>query len=334
MNSRFGLLASLLLVGACSSGSSDDGVSGGQDLSGASPVATTNTLDVVKQWVGHQAFEKLAGGKSLWDQPAVQSAMRTAMGSIFGRQTPLLSGPESPVAQDKANPARFVADACANDDCGNRHMYVFIDTSWKSIQICWTESDGNGGSDDSWLAAGTETGIAKSSCQSAQPFTVVDRFGYGGGVPTGNPGGSLQAVKSWAPANGESHVPFDKLVGGKNLWDQPAVIEAVRSAMSPSFLPQLSELLDGPAGPVEVDAANPNILVAGGCQDHDCDQNNFRLAFDLASNTVLGVCMHDVNEITGEQLDRWFAKGNVGDLPANTCTSNMAMSQIAAQVRK
>jgi hypothetical protein len=40
-------------------------------------------LSTVGQWTNKYPFDKIAGGKSLWDQPGVQAAMRAVMGKRF-----------------------------------------------------------------------------------------------------------------------------------------------------------------------------------------------------------------------------------------------------------
>jgi hypothetical protein len=40
-------------------------------------------LSTVGAWTDKYPFDKIAGGKSLWDQPGVRAAMRAAMGKRF-----------------------------------------------------------------------------------------------------------------------------------------------------------------------------------------------------------------------------------------------------------
>jgi hypothetical protein len=41
-------------------------------------------LSTVGRWTNKYPFDKIAGGKSLWEQPGVQAAMHAAMGKRSG----------------------------------------------------------------------------------------------------------------------------------------------------------------------------------------------------------------------------------------------------------
>ncbi|MGH6934714.1 MAG: hypothetical protein ACRED2_00775 [Methylocella sp.] len=57
-------------------------------------------LSTVGAWTGKYPFDKIAGGKSLWDQPGVRAAMRAAMGKrFFTLSQKEMHGPEGPVGQ-------------------------------------------------------------------------------------------------------------------------------------------------------------------------------------------------------------------------------------------
>jgi hypothetical protein len=59
----------------------------------------TADLSTVRQWTNKYPFDKIAGGKSLWDQTGVQAAMRAAMGKcFFALSLNGMHGPEGPVA--------------------------------------------------------------------------------------------------------------------------------------------------------------------------------------------------------------------------------------------
>ena len=52
-------------------------------------------LSTIGQWIDKNPSDKIADGKSLWDQPGVQAAMRAAMGeNYFVRSQKEMNGPE------------------------------------------------------------------------------------------------------------------------------------------------------------------------------------------------------------------------------------------------
>jgi hypothetical protein len=93
-------------------------------------------LSTVGQWLDKYPDETRAGGKSLWEQPAVEEAMRAAMGEhYFALSKTELHGPEGPVAGDKKGV--FAAWSCKSQDCGGNQMTVFFDSNKGSAQVCW-----------------------------------------------------------------------------------------------------------------------------------------------------------------------------------------------------
>jgi hypothetical protein len=101
---------------------------------------------------------------------------------------------------------------------------------------------------------------------------------------------------------GNDHLPFDALVGGKSLWDQPAVVTGMKTAMG-SLFAERSALLTGPAtsvlgataaGPVK-SASAADRVVANSCQQDDCDEHTMTVFFDIAKNRV-HVCLHSTTE--------------------------------------
>lgn len=141
--------------------------------------AVAADLSVVARWAGKYPYDKIAGGKSLWDQKGVQDAMRAALGEpTFGlaRKT-LLSGPQSPVAGD--GHGAFVAWSCKAHDCGDNQISVFFDSTAGTAQACLRISDRSGQVKDLWLADGKARPLAKEACLSTgnDPFALLKSFG-------------------------------------------------------------------------------------------------------------------------------------------------------------
>jgi hypothetical protein len=83
-----------------------------------------------------------------------------------------------------------------------------------------------------------------------------DDTGEGGqDVTAGSNTTSLAVVKTWV-----GHFPFDKLVGAKELWDQPPVLQAMRTAMGPLFA-VATGIEGGPSDAIVQDPADPNHIV-------------------------------------------------------------------------
>jgi hypothetical protein len=136
-------------------------------------------LSTVGQWTNKYPFDKIAGGKSLWDQTGVQAAMRAAMGKrFFALSLKEMHGPEGPVAGD--GKGRFAAWSCKAHDCGDNQMTVFLDSTSGSAQVCWRSSDGNSGeAQDFWLANGKARPLPANACGYGEndPFAALNKFG-------------------------------------------------------------------------------------------------------------------------------------------------------------
>jgi hypothetical protein len=138
-------------------------------------------LSTVGQWANKYPFDKIAGGKSLWDQSGVQVAMRAAMGKrFFARSQKEMHGPEGPVASD--GKGLFAAWSCKAHDCGDNQM-MFFDSTSGSAQVCWRSSGGNSGeAQDLWLANGKAHPLPINACSYAEnnPFAALKKFGGAG----------------------------------------------------------------------------------------------------------------------------------------------------------
>jgi hypothetical protein len=136
-------------------------------------------LSTVGQWLNKYPTDETAGGKSLWDQPGVEEAMRAAMGdALFALSQKELHGPEGPVAGD--GKGLFAAWSCKSHDCGGNQMTVFFDTAKGSAQVCWRGSDGDGGKvQDLWLADGKPRQLSLNACGFVEkdPFAALKKFG-------------------------------------------------------------------------------------------------------------------------------------------------------------
>lgn len=156
-------------------------------LGGLCGAAVAADLSTVGQWLDKYPDETRAGGKSLWEQPGVEDAMRAAMGDhYFALSKTELHGPEGPVAGDKKGV--FAAWSCKAHDCGGNQMTVFLDSSTGSAQVCWRSSSSDGGEvRDVWLADGKARPLPMNACGFAEkePFGALKKFGGapGGGKP-------------------------------------------------------------------------------------------------------------------------------------------------------
>jgi len=137
-------------------------------------------LSALRQWTGKYPFDKAIGGKSLWDQPGVQAAMRAAMGEqYFSLSRKIMHGPEGPVADN--GKGVLVAWVCKAHDCGDNQMSVFFDLSAGTAQVCWRAADRSGKPQDLWLAGGKARALASNACapEGNDPFQMLTKFGAG-----------------------------------------------------------------------------------------------------------------------------------------------------------
>jgi hypothetical protein len=137
-------------------------------------------LSALRQWTGKYPFDKMVGGKSLWDQPAAQAAMRAAMGEkFFVISRKKMHGPEGPVADN--GQGVLVAWSCKAHDCGDNQMSVFFNLGDGTAQICWRAADPSGKAQDLWLADGKARLLASNACVSegSDPFASLKKFGGG-----------------------------------------------------------------------------------------------------------------------------------------------------------
>lgn len=143
--------------------------------------ATAADLSMLGQWTGKYPFDKLTDGKSLWDQPGVQAAMRAGMGEhYFALSEKEMHGPEGPVASD--GKGLFAVWSGSSHDSGGNQMTVFFDTSTGAAQICWRESDDQSGKvQDLWLADGKARPLSSNACGygAKNPFGALKKFAGG-----------------------------------------------------------------------------------------------------------------------------------------------------------
>jgi hypothetical protein len=138
-------------------------------------------LSTVGQWSGKYPFDRIANGKSLWDQPGVQAAMRAAMGKrFFALSQKEMHGPEGPVAGD--GKGLFAAWSCKAHDCGGNQMTVFFDTAAGTAQVCWRSAGDGGKVQDLWLANGKARPLPINACGYGEndPFAALKKFGGAG----------------------------------------------------------------------------------------------------------------------------------------------------------
>jgi hypothetical protein len=120
-------------------------------------------LSTIRQWIDKNPSDKIGDGKSLWDQPGVQAAMRAAM--------------DDPVASD--GKGLFAAWSCNADDCAGNQMTVFFDSTAGSAQVCWRGSGDGGNVQDLWLTNGKARPLPINSCgyHPRNPFAALKKFG-------------------------------------------------------------------------------------------------------------------------------------------------------------
>jgi hypothetical protein len=146
-------------------------------------VAMAADLSTVGKWTKEDPSTKIVDGKSLWDQPGVQMAMRAAMGEhffTFSQEEKLR--PEAPVASN--GKGLFAAWSCTEaDDCGGNQITVFFDSAADTAQICLRSSEGIGGKvQDLWLANGNARPLPINGCGVGErdPFASLKRYGGAG----------------------------------------------------------------------------------------------------------------------------------------------------------
>ena len=141
-------------------------------------VAGASDLSTIGQWIDKNPSDKIADGKSLWDQPGVQAAMRAAMGeNYFVRSQKEMNGPDGPVASD--GKGLFAAWSCNANDCAGNQMTVFFDSTAGSAQVCWRGSGDGGNVQDIWLTNGKARPLPINSCgyRPRNPFAALKKFG-------------------------------------------------------------------------------------------------------------------------------------------------------------
>lgn len=141
-------------------------------------VGVAGDLSTLRQWTGKYPFDKIIDGKSLWDQPAVQAAMRAAMGKkFFALSRKKMRGPEGPVGDN--GKGVLAAWSCKAHDCGDNQMSVFFDLAAGTAQVCWRAADRSGKVQDLWLADGKARPLASNACLSGgdDPFALLTKFG-------------------------------------------------------------------------------------------------------------------------------------------------------------
>lgn len=113
--------------------------------------------------------------------------------------------------------------------------------------------------------------------------------------------------------------PFTKLVGGKSLWDQRGVQEAMRAAMGERYFSLARKtLLSGPQSPVAANGKGG--FVAWSCKAHDCGDNQISVFFDSTAGTAQA-CMR-VSDRSGGVRDLWLSAGTARPLGAEACLSS------------
>jgi hypothetical protein len=146
-------------------------------LCGGAAVAAD--LSTVGQWEGQYPSDKIVDGKSLWDQPGVEEAVRAAMGKYFF--SPLQKdkhAPEAPVAAD--GKGLFAAWICTNgDDCGGNNLTVYFDGGSGRAQACLRSEDSDGKVQDLWLANGEARPLPINGCGIGErhPFASLSKYG-------------------------------------------------------------------------------------------------------------------------------------------------------------
>lgn len=140
--------------------------------------AAAQDLAVATKWIGKEPFVKI-GGKTIWDQPAIQQAMRAAMGgAAFSRaRKTFFTGPQAPVVENGAG--IVAAWSCKAHDCGDNQIHAFFDTQRGTAQICLRVSDRSGKVEDLWLANGTARALPRETCLTGggDPFALLRTHG-------------------------------------------------------------------------------------------------------------------------------------------------------------
>jgi hypothetical protein len=135
-------------------------------------------LSTIGQWIGKNPSDKIVDGKSLWDQPGVQTAMREAMGeNYFVHSQKEMNGPDGPVASDEKG--LFAVWSCNANDCAGNQMTVFFYFPAGSAQVCWRGSGDGGNVQDLWLTNGKARPLPMNSCRyrARYPFAALKKFG-------------------------------------------------------------------------------------------------------------------------------------------------------------
>jgi hypothetical protein len=123
----------------------------------------------------------------------------------------------------------------------------------------------------------------------------------------------LAAVSRWA-----GKYPSDKIVGGKSLWDQKGVQDAMHAALGERYFALARKtLLSGPQSPV-AEGGN-GAFVAWSCKAHDCGDNQISVFFDSTAGTAQA-CMR-VSDRSGQVKDFWLADGEARPLAKEACLS-------------
>lgn len=122
----------------------------------------------------------------------------------------------------------------------------------------------------------------------------------------------LSAVEQWT-----GQYPSDRLAGGKALWEQKGVEEAMRAAMGGRyFLPPQGDAL-APEAPVQSDGNSH--YAAWTCSDRDdCGGNNMTVYFNSAAG-IAQVCLRSSEGTGGRVHDVWLDGGGARPLPLNGC---------------
>lgn len=121
----------------------------------------------------------------------------------------------------------------------------------------------------------------------------------------------LSMVGQWA-----GQYPSDEIAGGKPLWDQPGVQEAVRAAMGKYYFAPLKKDKNAPETPVAADGKG--MFAAWTCTNgDDCGGNNLTVYFDTGAGRAQA-CLRSEDK-DGKVQDLWLADGVARPLPINGC---------------
>jgi len=123
----------------------------------------------------------------------------------------------------------------------------------------------------------------------------------------------LSALPLWV-----GKYPYETLVGGKSLWNQKGVEEAMRAAMGRLYFSRARKaLLSGPQSPVATD--DKGAFVAWSCKAHDCGDNQISVFFYPGAGTA-EVCLR-VSDQAGKVQDLWLVDGKARPLVKDACLS-------------